>query len=88
VFHSSLRNSAPKRIASVKDFPRAKAASGTKNDPLDAGLACELVRIHRDWPRPLPGAATTMSRCSAPGGFLSEGILGSNKSGPNYTMMR
>ncbi len=30
------------------------AASGTKNDPLDASLACELVRIHRDWLRPLP----------------------------------
>lgn len=34
----------------------AKAASGTKNDPLDASLACELVRIHRDWLRPLPVA--------------------------------
>lgn len=32
----------------------AKAASGTKNDPLDAALACELVRIHRDWLRALP----------------------------------
>jgi len=32
----------------------AKSASGTKNDPLDAALACELVRIHRDWLRPLP----------------------------------
>jgi transposase len=31
-----------------------KAASGTKNDPLDASLACELVRVHRDWLRPLP----------------------------------
>lgn len=37
----------------------AKAASGTKNDPLDASLQCELVRVHRDWLRPLvplPGA--------------------------------
>jgi len=32
----------------------AKSASGTKNDPLDAALACELVRIHRQWLRPLP----------------------------------
>jgi transposase len=32
----------------------AKAASGTKNDPLDASLACELIRLHRDWLRPLP----------------------------------
>jgi len=32
----------------------ATAASGTKNDPLDASLAGELVRIHRDWLRPLP----------------------------------
>lgn len=32
----------------------AKAASGTKNDPLDAALACEVVRVHRDWLRPLP----------------------------------
>jgi len=31
----------------------AKAASGTKNDPLDASLQCELVRVHRDWLRPL-----------------------------------
>jgi transposase len=32
----------------------AKATSGTKNDPLDAALACELVRLHRDWLRALP----------------------------------
>jgi transposase len=32
----------------------AKAASGTKNDPLDASLLCELLRVHRDWLRPLP----------------------------------
>ena len=32
----------------------AKAASGTKNDPLDAALLCELMRVHRDWLRPLP----------------------------------
>lgn len=31
----------------------AKAASGTKNDPLDACLQCELMRLHRDWLRPL-----------------------------------
>jgi transposase len=31
----------------------ATAASGVKDDPLDAGLACELVRLHRDWLRPL-----------------------------------
>jgi len=31
----------------------AKAASGTKHDPLDASLQCELVRLHRDWLRPL-----------------------------------
>ena len=32
----------------------AKAASGTKNDPLDASLLCELLRVHRDWLRSLP----------------------------------
>jgi transposase len=32
----------------------AKAASGTKNDPLDAALLCELMQVHRDWLRPLP----------------------------------
>ena len=32
----------------------AKAASGTKNDPLDAALLGELMRVHRDWLRPLP----------------------------------
>lgn len=31
----------------------AKAASGTKNDPLDASLQCELLRVHPDWLRPL-----------------------------------
>jgi transposase len=31
----------------------ATAASGVKGDPLDARLACELVRLHRDWLRPL-----------------------------------
>lgn len=31
----------------------AKAASGAKNDPLDASLQCELLRVHRDWLRPL-----------------------------------
>jgi len=31
----------------------ATAASGVKDDPLDARLSCELVRVHRDWLRPL-----------------------------------
>jgi transposase len=31
----------------------ATAASGVKDDPLDAHLACEVVRIHRDWLRVL-----------------------------------
>lgn len=31
----------------------AQGASGNKNDPLDACLQCELVRLHRDWLRPL-----------------------------------
>jgi transposase len=31
----------------------ATAASGVKDDPLDARLACELLRVHRDWLRPL-----------------------------------
>jgi transposase len=31
----------------------ATAASGVKDDPFDAQLACEVVRIHRDWLRPL-----------------------------------
>lgn len=31
----------------------ANAASGAKDDPLDACLQCELVRMHRDWLRPL-----------------------------------
>ena len=35
----------------------ATAASGVKDDPFDAHLACEVVRIHRDWLRllqPMP----------------------------------
>lgn len=31
----------------------ATAASGAKDDPLDARLACEIVRLHRNWLRPL-----------------------------------
>jgi transposase len=31
----------------------ATGASGVKDDPLDARLACELVRLHGDWLRPL-----------------------------------
>jgi transposase len=31
----------------------ATAASGVKDDPLDAQLACEVVRLHRDWLRVL-----------------------------------
>jgi transposase len=31
----------------------AKAASGAKNDPLDASLQCELLRTHPNWVRPL-----------------------------------
>jgi transposase len=42
----------PARTAKYREA--AKAASGTKNDPLDASLQCELVRVHRDWLRPLP----------------------------------
>ena len=38
----------------------AQAASGTKNDPLDASLACELVRLHRDWLRPRPAVPATV----------------------------
>lgn len=38
----------------------AKAASGTKNDPLDASLACELVRLHRDWLRPRPAVPASV----------------------------
>jgi transposase len=31
----------------------ATAASGSKNDPLDASLQCEVLRLHRHWLRPL-----------------------------------
>lgn len=50
--HLELYPLNPAMLAKYREA--AKAASGTKNDPLDAGLACELVRIHRDWLRPLP----------------------------------
>jgi transposase len=38
----------------------ATAASGVKDDPFDAQLACEVVRIHRDWLRPLQPLPTTV----------------------------
>lgn len=38
---------------SAKYRQAATAASGRKDDPLDAGLICELLRLHRDWLRPL-----------------------------------
>ena len=41
----------PARLAKYREA--ATAASGAKDDPLDARLACELVRLHRDWLRPL-----------------------------------
>lgn len=41
----------PAMLAKYRDA--ATAASGVKGDPLDARLACELVRLHRDWLRPL-----------------------------------
>lgn len=41
----------PARLAKYREA--ATAASGLKDDPLDARLACELVRLHRDWLRPL-----------------------------------
>ena len=41
----------PARLAKYREA--ATAASGAKDDPLDARLACELVRVHRDWLRPL-----------------------------------
>jgi transposase len=45
----------PAMLAKYRDA--AKGASGVKSDPLDAHLACELVRLHRDWLRPLPAVA-------------------------------
>jgi transposase len=50
--HLELYPLNPAMLAKYREA--AKAASGTKNDPLDASLECELVRIHRDWLRPLP----------------------------------
>jgi transposase len=50
--HLELYPLNPAMVAKYREA--AKAASGTKNDPLDAALQCELVRIHRDWLRPLP----------------------------------
>jgi transposase len=44
----------PLNPAMLAKYRAAAKSSGTKNDPLDAGLACELVRVHRDWLRPLP----------------------------------
>lgn len=41
----------PARVTKYREA--ANAASGAKNDPLDAALQCELVRLHRDWLRPL-----------------------------------
>jgi transposase len=50
--HLELYPLNPAMLAKYREA--AKAASGAKSDPLDASLACELVRIHRDWLRPLP----------------------------------
>jgi transposase len=48
----------PLNPAMLAKYRAAAKTSGTKNDPLDASLACELVRIHRDWLRPLPTVPT------------------------------
>jgi transposase len=50
--HLELYPLNPAMLAKYREA--AKASSGTKNDPLDASLACELVRLHRDWLRALP----------------------------------
>lgn len=42
----------PAKLAKFREA--ATAASGLKDDPLDARLVCELLRLHRDWLRPLP----------------------------------
>ena len=44
----------------LKKYREAGRNSGAKNDPLDAGVACELVRVHRDWLRPLPTVAAPL----------------------------
>lgn len=41
----------PAKLAKYREA--ATSASGVKDDPLDATLACELVRLHRHWLRPL-----------------------------------
>lgn len=41
----------PARLAKYREA--VTAASGRKSDPLDAALACEVLRMHRDWLRPL-----------------------------------
>lgn len=56
--HLELYALNPAMLAKYREA--ATAASGTKNDPLDAGLACELVRIHRDWLRPLPAVPAAL----------------------------
>lgn len=48
----------PVNPATLTRYRAAARTSGTKNDPLDAALACELVRVHRDWLRALPAVPT------------------------------
>jgi transposase len=54
----------------------ATAASGAKSDPLDAGLACELVRLHRDWLRRLeilsPDVRQLQLLCEARRGWVEQ----------------
>jgi transposase len=44
----------PINPAILAKYRSAAKCSGTKNDPLDAALICELLRLHADWLRPLP----------------------------------
>jgi transposase len=48
----------PARLTKYREA--ATAASGVKDDPFDAQLACEVVRLHPQWVRRLQPAAATV----------------------------
>ena len=47
----------PVNPAMVARYRSAAKTSGSKHDPLDSSLICELVRLHRDWLRVLRPAS-------------------------------
>jgi transposase len=50
----------PVNPAMVARYRAAAKTSGSKHDPLDSSLICELVRLHRDWLRVLRPASASV----------------------------